>query len=230
MTEKEKYIGQSKLLGNPEKPMRFKLGKGVVKTDNIADEAVTTQKVGNYAITSSKIADGAVTAQKIADGAISIDKIADGTLDGKEIVLNSNLIAVKMEGNKIVACYGKTHGEKLKLERAKLYILIREEYDPVDMDFYWLGAGKNSLDVMNDEHQIPITSTMRGAFNIEFNQDDYLYIIIPVEFEKQFIRADLNSVEIPFDKIYITLDDEEYCVFRSVNKYPEGILNIDING
>lgn len=45
MTEKEKYIGQSKLLGNPEKPMRFKLGKGVVKTDNIADAAITPEKL-----------------------------------------------------------------------------------------------------------------------------------------------------------------------------------------
>lgn len=78
MIEKEKYIGQSKLLGNPEKPMRFKLGKGVVKTDNIADGAVTT----------SKIKDGQVTMEKLED---SVPQAIVTPLDNKYSTITNQL-------------------------------------------------------------------------------------------------------------------------------------------
>ena len=47
MLEKQQNIGKSALNDTPDKPLRFKLGKDVVKTDNIADEAVTPEKLSS---------------------------------------------------------------------------------------------------------------------------------------------------------------------------------------
>ena len=41
---KNKFIGESHLINTPQKSFKFKLGPGVVKTDNIADAAVTPEK------------------------------------------------------------------------------------------------------------------------------------------------------------------------------------------
>ena len=38
---KTKFIGESHLIDTPQKPFKFKLGPGVVKTDHIADAAIT---------------------------------------------------------------------------------------------------------------------------------------------------------------------------------------------
>lgn len=42
---KNKFIGESPLKGTPKKPFKFKLGPGVVKTDHIADAAITPEKL-----------------------------------------------------------------------------------------------------------------------------------------------------------------------------------------
>ena len=52
---KETYIGNSKLKGSPEDKYKFILGKKVVKTDNIADGAITTDKIADGSITLAKM-------------------------------------------------------------------------------------------------------------------------------------------------------------------------------
>lgn len=62
---KEKYIGESKLNGTPNKKFKFKLGEKVVDTKHLKDNAVTTPKIADEAVTNPKIADGAVSWGKL---------------------------------------------------------------------------------------------------------------------------------------------------------------------
>ena len=56
-------------------------------------------------MSTQKIQDAAIESRNIARGAVTIDKIADGTLDGKEIALNSNLVAIDVEDNGDIVTY-----------------------------------------------------------------------------------------------------------------------------
>ena len=69
----------------------------------------------------------------------------------------------------------------------------------------------------------------RQDFDIEFNQNDYLYIIKNSSDNKS-IRADLNGFEIPFEISNIYYNKQNYIVYKSINRYNIGIYNIDING
>lgn len=86
---------------------------GSVKTDNIANKAVTNNKIANGAITNFKLASGAVSGSNIApnqistnhlqNGAVTTDKLADGL---------KNSINGKAEKATTLAGYGITDGEK----------------------------------------------------------------------------------------------------------------------
>ena len=95
---------------------------------------------------------------------------------------------------------------------------------------FWLGAGTSYTDIMDVEHVIPITNGMRGAYNVNVNDGDNLFIIIGNSLAQGFIRADMNSIEIPFVESTIEIENETYKVYTSVNTYNAGIYNIDING
>ena len=60
-----------------------------IKSDQIADGAITTPKIADGAITTPKIADGAVTTPKIADGSVNSDKILDNSVSGAKILNGS---------------------------------------------------------------------------------------------------------------------------------------------
>lgn len=79
---------------------------GAVKTEHLADRAVTTDKIAggavtepiiyNGAVSTVKIKDKAVTATKLANGCVISDKIPDGEIGGEKIedgTLTSNLLA-----------------------------------------------------------------------------------------------------------------------------------------
>lgn len=51
MTQKEKYIGEAKLIEEARRKLLFKLGNGVVKTHNIANKAITAEKLADSIIT-----------------------------------------------------------------------------------------------------------------------------------------------------------------------------------
>ncbi len=55
MSEEKKYIGESKILGNPTKPISLKLGEKVVKTKHIDDGAIETEQIANEAVTPDKL-------------------------------------------------------------------------------------------------------------------------------------------------------------------------------
>ena len=100
----------------------------------------------------------------------------------------------------------------------------------VHYNSYWLGAGKSYQEVMNQEHLIPVTTGLRGNYDVHFEQNDRLYIILGSALRDMFIRADMNGFEIPFNETTIDIEDNSYSVLESVNAYVEDTYNIDING
>lgn len=89
---------------------------------------------------------------------------------------------------------------------------------------FWMGAGQEPEDVMNTYNVINLDESK--SYNKVFNQDDRLIIVT----NENFIRADMNGLEIPFDEPYeINVDDTVYRVYKSKNTYKQGTYNIDIN-
>lgn len=95
---------------------------------------------------------------------------------------------------------------------------------------FWLGAGTDYTDIMDAAHTIPITNGMRGAYDVTCAEGDHIFVIVGDSLAAGFIRADLNSIEIPFTESTVTLDGKTYKVFTSDNTYIAGTYNIDING
>ena len=94
---------------------------------------------------------------------------------------------------------------------------------------FWLGAGSTYTDIMDVDHVIPITNGMRGAYNVDVADGQRIIIIVGDTLKEGFLRADLNSVEIPFVESNITVDGKGYKVYTS-EPWIAGSYNIDVNG
>lgn len=94
---------------------------------------------------------------------------------------------------------------------------------------FWLGAGSVYTDIMDVDHVIPITNGMRGAYDVEVADGQRIIIIVGDTLKDSFLRADLNSVEIPFTETSVTVDGKDYRVYMS-EPWSAGSYNIDING
>lgn len=278
-TEKEKYIGESKLNGTPRKPLRFKLGSKVVKPENLSDNCFTADKIEPGAITTDKIAAGAVTLDKLSfDITSSILSLITRDINGiweklSEITGESfdNLsfsvspkyfigedpvpvyisamcgdgsvvfdhIAFYINGLKVYEAMGKdsvvfettiSNTSEIKYEATVLGKQYTGSETVVHYNSYWIGAAKSYQEAMVNANLKPISTGLRGNFDIHFEQGDQLFIILGSNLREMFIRADMNGIEIPFTEQTIDIDDYSYNVLTSENAYVEGTYNIDING
>lgn len=100
----------------------------------------------------------------------------------------------------------------------------------VHYNSYWLGAGNSYSEVMTNDHLIPVTTGLRGNYDITFEKGDQLFIILGKSLRDMFIRADMNGIEIPLVEEEITIDGKQYSVLKSESAYMAGVYNIDING
>ena len=80
------------------------------------------------------------------------------------------------------------------------------------------------------EFSVPVTEELRENRDITCQDNDKIIILMGKSLEDKFIRADLNGLEIPFEREVISLEGEEYIVLTSTNTYNAGTYNIDING
>ena len=99
----------------------------------------------------------------------------------------------------------------------------------VHYNSYWIGAGQSYGDVMTNSYLIPVTTGMKGSYDIRFNQGDRLFIILGSALRDRFVRADMNGFEIPLTEEIISEGDSAYNVLTSENAYVAGTYNIDIN-
>lgn len=144
-------------------------------------------------------------------------------LNGELIVEADNVETltqiVEIDDTSVVKCVAKILGVEYSKETTIIHY-----------NSFWLGAGNNYADIMNEEHVIPITNGMRGAYDITVEDEDHIIVVVGASLRSKFLRADLNSFEIPFDEHTVTVNGIEYIVFESKNVYEAGTYNIDING
>lgn len=88
------------------------------------------------------------------------------------------------------------------------------------------------MDFLRDhsEYCRNISNGLRGAYDVSCIQGDKIIIVFKKPLVDSFIRADLNGIEILFDREDIISNGEEYAIFTSKNTYNTGTYNIDING
>lgn len=94
----------------------------------------------------------------------------------------------------------------------------------------WMGAGTNYMDIMDTAHIIPIEGSIRKSYDVTCNEGDHFIFIVGEQLRQEFIRADLNGLEIQLTSEMVTIDDKNYWVLTSENEYHAGTYNIDING
>lgn len=94
----------------------------------------------------------------------------------------------------------------------------------------WMGAGTDYKDIMDTAHIIPIEGGIRKSYDVTCNEGDHFIFIVGEQLREEFIRADLNGIEIPLTSSLVTIDGKDYWVLVSENEYHAGTYNIDING
>lgn len=151
------------------------------------------------------------------------------TLNGEEIYTADNVedvtfvypIELKDNTDKyILTCYAKIMG-----------ITYTAQEVITHYNSFWLGTGKNYEEVMINDNLIPVKDSMRGAYNVTVKNDgDFIIIVVGESLQSGFLRADLNGMEIPMSEESVTIEGEQYRVFKSSNAYLANDYNIDING
>ena len=94
---------------------------------------------------------------------------------------------------------------------------------------FYIGGGTQPSDVVKEECRKDITDTLEGSYNITVEDNDNIYIVMDAAYDGMFNRADMNGFAIPFTKSTVTIDDIQYIVYASDNKYNEGTYEIYIN-
>jgi len=156
--------------------------------------------------------------------------LTNGVFEHIEIYFNGSLVAEsdntdyfeydgEITETTVVKCVAKIMG----IEYTKQDVITHHAS-------FWLGAGNTYSSIMDEAHVIPITNGMRGAYPVTVNQGNHIFVIVGESLADAFIRADMNSIEIPFTESTVTVDGNNYKVFTSVNTYVAGTYNVDING
>ena len=236
-----------------------KLQDKAVTEDKLADDAITMEKLPPELpslILQSVISDlkrvwdkiGDITGERLQDLSFAVTPKYFVSEEGVRVHISASSV-----GNNAIfdhiAFYinGKTVVETSGVEILEFDTVIYEtseikykatvmgtEYTAsetvVHYNSYWLGAGRLYTDIVTISHIIPIVDGMRGQYDVTFQDDDKFFIVLGKQLRDQFIRADMNGFEIPFDEYEVIMDDKEYVVLESSNSYVAGTYNIDING
>ena len=278
MEMKEKGVGSAKINKDVEKGFAFKVKKGSLTSDMLADNCITPEKIQAGAVVTDKIKDGAVTLNKLSFDIVGSmlsmitkdinniwEKISDITgesFNGLSFDVSPRYyIGEDPVPVYISAMCGNTH---TMFEHIAFYVNGLQVYEAVGVDSvafqieidntseikyvatvlgneytgaetvvhynsYWIGAGQSYGDVMTNSHLIPVTTGMKGSYDIRFNQGDRLFIILGSALRDRFVRADMNGFEIPLTEEIISEGDSVYNVLTSENAYVAGTYNIDIN-
>ena len=97
-------------------------------------------------------------------------------------------------------------------------------------DSFWLGGGTVASDVMIFNNLRSISNNMRGSYNITLSEGQKIIIVVGTTLRNNFVRADMNGVEIQFiESTYTDVSNNVYKVLTSENTYQAGTYNIDIN-
>lgn len=115
------------------------------------------------------------------------------------------------------------------------YVTSKTVTQYTDNYFIFAGSFESSDQILEYaanhlEYSVPVIEGLRGNYNISCQDNDNIIIVMGKPIEEQFIRADLNGIEIPFEREVVTTEGGEYVILTSTNTYNTETYNIDING
>ena len=273
MSNKEKYIGQSKIKGVPKKPLIFKLSEKVKDTlDDLQDQINHIVYDGGIVYNDFGYDQNIGISQKTLTEAINDlwDKIESITgeayrgismavapsyyigEDGCTVHIAASALDIAgvfeeiwfywndseepFAGSAEPTDYFEFDTEiaettYIKCKAKILGIWHQASKLITHFSSYWLGFGTDYQSIMDKEHLVyPVPHHMRAAYDLIANENDHLFIILGEAIAPEFIRADMNGMEIKFNQSTVTVGDNVYKIFTSKDIYREGAYNIDING
>ena len=91
---------------------------------------------------------------------------------------------------------------------------------------FFMGSGNVYTDVMNVSCQKELDGSIEGSYDVVVkNNNEYIFIIIPITSKDKYRRADMNGYEIPVTKTEMP----EFVIYKSQNRYNAGTYNVDID-
>lgn len=154
----------------------------------------------------------------------------NGIFDTFELQINGITVATAEGISSFERDFSLTETSVIKCIVKIMGIDYVKEQTVIHYNSFWLGAGNSYQNIMTLENLRPISNGMRGAYDINMPDNGHIIIVMEESLRERFIRADLNSIEIPFIESTVNINNKTYKVFTSDNTYNEGIYNIDING
>ena len=94
---------------------------------------------------------------------------------------------------------------------------------------FWMGGGSVASDVMIFNNLRSVANNLRGNYNITLTEGQKIIIVVGNTLRENFVRADMNGIEIQFVESTVTVNGNTYKVLTSQNTYQAGTYNIDIN-
>ena len=143
---------------------------------------------------------------------------ANGALIAEEDNVETFRYDYHIEDTTLIKCVAKIMG-----------IEYTEQKVVTHYSSFWLGAGATYVNVMTTDNLRPIENGMKGNYDVECEQGDYLFVIVAKSLSKGYIRIDMNGFEVPTERAEVTLGEDKYYVFKSKNAYQASTYNIDIN-
>lgn len=95
---------------------------------------------------------------------------------------------------------------------------VINKYNPM-----WMGAGTNYNNIINNSN---IINSLNEDYEITFNQNDKLFIVIENSLAGNLNKATMGGLEIPFTQQDIVIGSKSYKVFTSQNNYNRGTYKI----
>lgn len=120
----------------------------------------------------------------------------------------------------------------VKIEAKVIGVWYTRQQLVTHYDTFYIGAGDDYLDVMTIANTVVFNSNMRATKDVSVNSENgqNIFIVTSEKFRSNFIRADLNGVEIPFVETDVQIEGDNYKVLTSKYTYQEGTYAIEING
>lgn len=87
----------------------------------------------------------------------------------------------------------------------------------------WMGAGTSYNNIMTNSN---IIDSLDKDYEVVFNQNNKLFIVIEKSFASNLHKATMGGLEIPFTRQDVSIENKIYTIFTSQNNYNGGTYRI----
>lgn len=89
---------------------------------------------------------------------------------------------------------------------------------------FFIGGGNTLEEALTPENAREVHGTLAGGYDVNIEEGQHIFVLIPTSLQSQVVRMDMNGYEIP---MYVQTGVKN-VVYKSMNTYQAGTYNIDI--